>query len=470
MEICPCVFHVDIDAFFASVEELRNPRLVGRPVAVGTGVIASCNYEARRFSLQAGMPLREARRRCPKLVILEGHYPIYRCFAEKVFDLCREYAPAIECHLDEAFCDMTGTQKLYGFQMARHSGPETAARGGSGRGGARGGGVPQVARELVERIGSQVGLSVSLGIGRNRMVAKMASKSAKPGGLRQIEPGQEEAFISPLPIRLLPGIGPRTAAVLEKLNLQTIGEMRTLCRESLKAIFGQNGALLYERCRGEDTRAIGRREIPRSISRETSFHEDQTVPEEIEGMLHYLSERAANTLRKLGLKTRRVEVKLRYADHQEVVGGRSLPAPTQIDEEIFETALALRRSLHTRRVALRLVGVALSRLSPDDGTHELDLFGGVCGVVPASPLHRPRGDGLPGTGGEDAGSRREDLVEEVLEGLERRRRALSLCRSLDRLRERFGYSAVVSGKSLHLLGKLPQDAYGYILRTPSLTR
>jgi len=295
-------------------------------------------------------------------------------------------------------------------------------------------------------------------MGRNRMLAKIASKSAKPAGLRWVDPSGEEEFLKPLPVGVLPGVGPRTAKVLAKLNIERVEDLQALSRDSLKAMFGQNGVLLHERCRGEDTRVITRREIPRSISRETSFHEDTISTEEIEGMLHYLSERAGNMLRKLGLKTRRVEVKLRYADFQAAAGGRTLTTPTQVDGEILKAALQLRRSLHSRRAALRLVGVTLKRMVPDDGTR-------LCILPPRSP----QGDGLqhPVAGG---GSSGEDVMEEILRAAAGHRRALRLCRSLDRIRERFGYSSVVSGKSINLLGKLPQDAYGYILRTPSLTR
>lgn len=440
METEHCIFHIDIDAFFASVEKLRNPRLAERPVAVGGGVIASCSYDARRFGLYAGMPLREARKRCPGLVILEGHYPIYRCYAEHVFDLCREYAPAIETHLDGALCDLSGTEKLYALLQRSD---EASA-------------LLRVAAELTERVRREVGLSVSLGMGRNRMLAKMASKSAKPGGLRRVGREEEAGFMRPLPIRLLPGVGMRTEEVLHKLNIETIEEMQALPRDSLKAMFGQNGVLLYERCRGEDTRVISSREIPRSISRETSFHEDTTSSDEIEGMLYYLTERAANTLRKLGLKVRTVEVKLRYADFKESAGGKTLRTPTQIDDEIFEVALALRRSLHSRRVGLRLIGVTLSKFVPDDGARPLELC-----FPPPSP---PRGRSALSSPDED------DLLAAVVQAAGRRKRSLSLCRSLDDIRERFGYSSVVCGKSLNLLGKLPQDSYGYILRTPSLTK
>ena len=290
----------------------------------------------------------------------------------------------------------------------------------------------------------------------------MASKSVKPAGLRRVDPADEDAFLRPLPIDRLPGVGMRTEAVLRKLNIATIEDLRALSRDSLKAMFGLNGLILYQRCRGEDTRAVGGREIPRSIRRETSFHQDTTSREEIEGMLHYLTERAANTLRKLGLKTRTVEVKICSADFERSAASRTLRTPTQLDGEIFETVLALRRSAHTRRAALRLVGVALSRLVPDDGTRPLDLFetmpaaGSPVGPAGGKPP-APRPDG-------------EDILNAVARSARRRRHALRLCSSLDEIRERFGYSSVVCGKSLHLLGKLPQDAYGYVLRTPSLTK
>src|SRR6185503_9115850 len=251
MEAETCIFHINIDDFFASVEQLRNPGLARRPVAVGAEVVASASYKARRFGVSEGMPLAEAKKRCPGLVIVEGDDAIYRHFAEKVFDVCRLYAPALECHLGEAFCDLSDTESLDGFG-GRSGKPDE---------------LPRVALELRKRIREETGLSVSLGIGRNRMIARMASKSDKPGGLRWVLPAEEDAFLRRLPARLLPGVDPRVAGILEKLNIRTIGEMRSLSRDSLRAMFGQNGVLLYERCRGEETRTIGAREVPLSISR-----------------------------------------------------------------------------------------------------------------------------------------------------------------------------------------------------------
>ncbi|MBI4582923.1 MAG: DNA polymerase IV [Planctomycetes bacterium] len=460
------VLHVDIDAFFASVEQLRNPRLRGRPVAVGAGVIASCSYEARRFGLHAGMPLREARRRCPKLVIADGHYPIYRCFAEEVFARCREVSPAVETYLDEAYCDFHGVAvKVIHPSHPRTFIPPTPLEGGRVRGG---GGIIALARELQQRIRAEVGLSVSAGAGPNRMLAKLASKSVKPGGVRRLAAAEVEEFLVPLPIRMLPGVGPRTEAKLRKLNIETIGALRMLSRASLRGMFGRPGEDLYERCRGQDTRAISTREIPRSISRETSFHQPTVDPGEIEAMLYYLCERAGNALRQLGLAARTVEVKVRtdepgYRDEpgpgdepgrvEDGASSTTLPAPTCIDSEIFAAVLSRYRALHTRRVALRLAGVTLSALRPESGLLELDLFEG------------ERFDPRLGFLG-----REDDLLSRAQAKAERRAQAGRLCASLDAVRERFGYAAVVAGRSLQLLGKLPQDAHGFILRTPCLTR
>ena len=399
----PRVMHVDIDAFFASVEQRLDPRLRGRPVVVGSGVIASCSYEARRHGLRAGMPLAQARRLCPEAVVLAGRCATYRCFASRVFDLCREVAPGVEAHLDEAYCDMAGTERLYGH-------PANAAAA------------------LKRRILRETGLTVSVGIASNRMVAKVAGGAVKPDGLAVVERGGEEAFIRGLPVGKLPGVGHATEAVLRRLNVRTVAEMQMLSADSLRQMFGANGLLLYERCRGRDTRVVEEREIPRTISRETTFHAETCDPREVLAMIHYLTERAANAMRSLGLKARGVTLRLRDGDGAGRNGSSTLPLPADLDGDLFQAASALLGRLWTRRVSLRWVGVTLSRFSADVG-HQAELFD------------------------EKALVRRE-----------------SLCRCLDTLRSRFGHSAVVAGKSLDLLGKLEQDRYGYVLRTPCLTK
>ena len=417
--MAPCILHVDMDAFFASVESLRNPRLTGKPVAVGSGVVASASYEARKYGIRAGTPLRKARELCPALTIVTGHAPIYRCFSERIFSICEEYSPAIETFLDEAYCDWRGTERLY---------PDPVA----------------IAAEIRGRVRDEVGLTISAGIGRNRMFAKMASKSIKPDGLRRILPEEEEDFLRDLPVSRLPGVGPKTEELFRKLNIRTVSEMRLLSRESLQAMLGIPGALLHERCRGEDTQPVSEREVPRSIRRETSFHSDTIDREAIEGTLYYLTERAANTMRRQGLEARHIGVKIRYTDSVEESATRKLPQSTQLDSELFELARGILRAIHARRVALRLVGVVLTGFRRDLGVRQALLF-----------------ETLDGAG---AGA---GMAGRVVSSVRRERRLLD---SLDSIRGRYGYSSVVCGKSLHLLGTVEQDDHGFVLRTSSLTK
>ncbi len=396
------IMHVDIDAFFASVEQLRNPSLRGRPVIVGAGVIASCSYEARRYGLKAGMPLREAMRLCPGAVILDGHAQVYRCFAERVFDVCREIAPGVETHLDEAYCDLGGTAALYG----------DAVRAGE-----------RLRREVELR----VGLSVTVGLGGNRMIAKLAGTTVKPGGVRVIEDGREREFVEGIPVRDIPGVGRARAEVLRKLNVRTAGDLAAFPLPHLRMLFGRNGEVLYRRCRGSDGGLLDN-EIPKSISRETSFQHETGDRGEIEGTLRYLVGRAARTLRGLALSARTVSVRVRYADGEGRERARTMPRPARLDTELFELCLSLVGPMLERRCGLRLAGVSLSCLC--------------------------RGSAPQG-----------DLYEES-----RSFREAELCGGLDRVRDRFGHGAVVSGRALYLMGKVKRDRYGYILRTPSLTK
>ncbi|MEK7331471.1 MAG: DNA polymerase IV, partial [Candidatus Eisenbacteria bacterium] len=325
------ILHVDIDAFFAAIEQLRDPRLAGRPVIVGAGVIASCSYEARRFGLRAGMSLAEAKRLCPAAIILEGHAQVYRCFAERIFDLCRDTAPAVECHLDEAYCDLTGTGRLHGDPLA-------------------------AARTLKRRIREATGLAVTCGIGPNRMLAKLIGKTVKPDGLARITAAEADAFLRDRPVEQLAGVGHAHARTLRSMNLGTIGDLRALSVEVLEALFGANGRLLYERCRGRDTAAVTEREVPLSIARETSFHRHTADRAEIEGMLEYLVGRACRAARELEIKPRTIAVRLRYADGETAEQARSLAHPSDADPVVLGLALTLLGRLFTRRVALHAIG------------------------------------------------------------------------------------------------------------------
>ena len=397
------VLHVDIDAFFAATEQQRDPRLAGRPVIVGAGVIASCSYEARAYGLKAGMPLSEARRLCPEAVILEGHAQVYRCFAEEIFARCRALAPAIETYLDEAYCDLTGTERLHADLVG-------AVRG------------------LKRDIAEATGLTVTCGLGPNRMLAKLIGKTVKPDGLARIEAREADGFLRGRPIEQLAGVGHAHAKTLRSMNLHTIGDLRALSAEVLESLFGAPGRLLHERCRGRDTGPVNEREIPLSISRETSFHQDTAAQLEIEGMLEYLAGRACRAARELELKPGTIAVRLRYADGEMAEQARSLPTPSDADPVVLELALTLLGRLFTRRVALHAVGITLSRF--------------------ASRL-----------------AEQGSLFDEREAG-----RRAALFQAFDGVRQAFGHGVLVSGRALHLKGRLDEDRHGFVLRTPSLTQ
>jgi len=396
------IIHVDVDAFFASVEQLLIPALRGRPVIVGSGVIASCSYEARSFGLRAGMPLREAAELCPMAVRLPGQYPIYRCFAEHIWDICRQYVAGLETFLDEAYGDATGLVERFG-------------------------GPVEMGRRLQKQIADEVRLPVSVGLAANRMMAKVASAHGKPGGVVWIEPGRQREFLSALPLRKLPGVGHKTAEMLADMNIRTIDELRTLSRASLRAMLGLRGEVLYDRCRGEDFERLRPNSRPRTISRETTFHSPEQDPAKIQGMIHYLLERAMRAMRAQGLLGRCVELTIRYDDWRQRGASKSLAGATDDDDAMLEAVLELLARLHTRRVALRHVGVVLSGFSP---------------AAEAATLFTH----------------------------ERQARSHEVHRTLDAIRDRWGHAAIVTGKSIELLGKLEQNDYGFVLRTPSLTK
>ncbi|NLW85887.1 MAG: DNA polymerase IV [Planctomycetes bacterium] len=414
MKLENLILHVDIDAFFASVEQLLIPALRGRPVIVGSGVIASCSYEARRFGLKAGMPLREARRLCPRVEVLKGDAQIYRCFAEHVWEVCRRYMPALETYLDEAYGDATG--------VSVNSPPE-------------------LGEDLRRSVAREVGLPVSVGLGANRMMAKIASSAAKPGGVKWIPASKAREYLAPLPVRKLPGVGGRTEQVLRDMNITTIGRLCELPRATLEGMFGMRGSELYDRCRGIDDR--GRKVAavnvadqksstpparkPKTISRETTFHHPTCDAVHIEGMLFYLLERAMRCARSLDLYVGAIETRIRYDDWKQVDASHTLAAPTQRDDVAFAAARDLLGRLYRRRVSLRHVGVTLSKFSP------AAMHGRLFETAPAA-------------------------------------RQRELCEAVDGIRDRFGHAAVVTGASIDLLGKLGRNEYGFILRTPSLTK
>jgi DNA polymerase-4 len=404
------IVHVDIDAFFASVEQVRDPRLHGRPVIVGglpheRCIVISASYEARRFGVKVGMLLAEAHRRCPRAVFLKGEYAAYRDAAEAVWEAARSFTPRVEVtSLDDAYLDLTGTARLLGRPI-------------------------DVAERFRETVRERTGLSVSAGLAGNRAVARVGTALAKPAGLVEIPRGGEAAFLAPQPIRMLPGVGRRVAETFERFNVRTIGEIARLPEGLLRATFGEAvGRLLHERSNGRDDRPVRADRGPCGIARETTFERDTADRKVIRGMLAYLVERAARALRGEGLRARTVAVKLRYADWKQVMRSKSLDDVTDRDDLLRELALELLGALDTRRVRVRLVGVSLS---------------GFRGTVERQP----------------------DLFAES----ERRRRT-KLLAAVDEVRDRFGFGSVVAGPAIELVGKLGRARDGFVLRTRSLSR
>ena len=453
----PAILHLDIDAFFASVEQLRDPRLRGRPVIVGSGVVASASYEARAYGIHAGTPLAEARRLCPTAALLAGHAPTYRAFAERVFALAAELSPAIETYLDDALVELSGTERLHGHLI-------------------------RASARLQRRIREETGLSVSLGLGSNRMIARMVTRLAKPGGFAWLRPGGELTFVGRRPVEELPGIGPHRAAVLRQMGIARVAELRELSSAHLRDLFGDLGLVIAARARGHETQAVHPGELPRSIRRETSFGEPETEARSLAGMLHYLLERAAAQARRLGAEPRALRVHLRWADGEGSARREALNGEGAVTEALFARASAILERLWGRRMGVRNVGVELSQLHLCRRP-QLELFAVAqgeeagwreCGAAPAAmpadpflaDLHGMAGLGVRVAGGAPV----PDGALAGRVGREHWRRQARLDAVVDRVREQFGFRALVRGPSIELLERLPSDTYGFVLRTPCLTR
>lgn len=339
-----CIVHIDIDAFFAAVEELLNPSLKGKPVIVGglpheRGVASTASYEARRYGVHAGMPLRKAYQLCPNGIFVRGNYQIYRTFSKKFFRLISQYTPDVEeASLDEAYLDLTRCRPLYSS-------------------------FSRTAREVKQRVEKELGLNVSVGVGPNKILAKLATSQAKPAGFFEIRQGEEESFLKDLGIECLPGIGPKAQVILRMLNIHKIKDLWGLPRANLRSLFGLNGDELYLQSRGIDSRPLVVATIPKSISRETTFLEDLWDRRLLLAHLAYLCDRLALPLRKGRLFAHIIEVKVRYSDFKTEARRHLLFTPLQEMGKIYKVAQELFLKLFSSsRLSLRLVGVKASDL------------------------------------------------------------------------------------------------------------
>jgi len=321
------IFHLDMDAFFVSVEELFDPTLKGKAVVVGggpneRGVVSAASYEARKFGVHSAMPLRIASQKCPHAIFLRGSPHRYREYSGKVYDVLQRFSPKIAmASIDEAYLDLTGTDRLLGNPM-------------------------QAAHGLHQAIGASTGLNCSIGISTSRLVSKVASDQAKPNGVLWVLPGGEAEFLAPLDIRRIPGVGKASEQSLKECGIRKVGDLARLEPSFLERRFGKLGMALAGKARGLDAGAwfdgdIGDASDPKSISHEHTFNEDTAQAGEIEATFAHLSEKVGRRLREHNLYARNVHIKLRYSDFSTYTRSKTLDHGTQIDTEILDVARAL---------------------------------------------------------------------------------------------------------------------------------
>ena len=401
------ILHIDLDAFFVSVEQTLNPALRGRSVVVGgdpkgRGVVACASYEARVYGLRAGMSLALAQRLCPHAIFLGGNFYHYRDASARFMDILAEFTPDIEpLGLEEAYLDLSGFEPLYGP-------------------------VRETALEIKRQVKGDLGLTASVGIANSKVVAKIASDLSKPDGLVEVPPGEERLFLDPLPVAKLPCVGSKTESALKRLGVATIGELSRLPLSFLKQTFGVHGEVMHCYANGIDSRRVEPPATPKSISRETTFSEDTSDRAFLSATMHYLGERVGATLRSQGKQARCVTLKLRYADFESITRSRTLKEAFDTDRIIFEVGRQLlEQALKRRAMPVRLIGIGVSNLSEGRQLSMLD----------------------PWT--------------EILEGLNG---------AIDRIRGKYGFTAIEVGRTLSLRGMFPIDDGRYLLKTSSLSR
>jgi DNA polymerase IV len=353
------IIHVDLDAFYASVEQLRRPELRGKPVIVGGGaqpgggapvsraVVSAASYEARRYGVQSAMPLARAVRLCPHAAVLPVDFPAYRKASAQVFAIISQYTPLVEpLSLDEAFLDVTGSQRRFGDGAS-------------------------IAAEMRDRIRSECHLDASFGLATCKTVAKIASDLRKPRGFVVVPQGEEAAFLAPLPLRRLPGLGPATEKALAGLGVSTLGELAALPIEVLQRRVGRvHGTSLSERARGIDVAPVTRPGAPRSVSREETFGRDISDAEMLRQRIAELAADVGARLRHGGWAGRTVTIKVRYSDFTTLSRQLTLPTPTHADTVIRDVAAELFAGCWTGH-PVRLLGVGLSMLQ---AASQMDLF------------------------------------------------------------------------------------------------
>ena len=352
------IFHVDMDAFFVSVEELFDPSLKGKPVVVGgqrdeRGVVSAASYAARKFGVHSAMPLRTAAKLCPQAIFVNGHPERYREYSGRVHEVLGHFSPLVErASVDEAYLDMTGTERLHGPPL-------------------------RSAHRLHVEMRSATRLNCSVGIGTSRLVAKVSSAKAKPNGVLWVLPGQEAKFLAPLDVGDIPGVGKVMEEKLHGMGIQRVGDLAKLEENDLERRFGKWGLALAGKSRGEDAGGwfdteVGEHTDPKSISHEHTFDEDTGDLERLQSTLMRLSEMVGRRLREGGYFARTIQLKLRYKDFTTLTRAHSLEQPTQMDHEIFEQTRRLFLRHWKKGAPVRLLGVQTSNF--ESGPGQLNLL------------------------------------------------------------------------------------------------
>jgi len=346
------ILHVDLDAFFAAVEQRDRPELRGQPVIVGgggpsdRGVVSAASYEARVFGVHSAMPLREAGRVCPHGIFLPVDGAKYLAVSREVMTILRRFTPLVEpISIDEAFLDVTASRALFGDGAA-------------------------VARLIKDAVHDEIGLTISVGVARTKLVAKIASDLRKPDGLVVVPAGEEAAFLAPLPVKRLWGVGEQTATALRDYGVATIGDLAALPPDLLGRRFGKHGESLTQRARGIDADAVSDPADAKSIGHEHTFDVDTADRETIERTLLAMAEGVAGRLRAGGLKAGTIAVKIRDSSFRTITRQRTLPEPTDLTEPIWHVAMDLARP-EVRGIRVRLLGVTASHLEMPD---QMELF------------------------------------------------------------------------------------------------
>jgi nucleotidyltransferase/DNA polymerase involved in DNA repair len=393
------ILHIDMDAFFASVEQHDNPAYVGKPVIVGAdpkgrGVVSTCSYEARKYGVHSAQPISEAYRLCPQGIFLPVRGERYTEVSRNIMHLLSEYTPLIEpLSLDEAFLDLTASERIFGP-------------------------VEQIGRQIVKEIQRKIGLSSSVGIAYNKFLAKLASDLQKPHGFVVITPENVEGLLEDLKVEKIWGVGPKTAEVLNRMGIKTIGMLRRVDPKLLVDGLGESGLQLFELAHGRDERPVSPYEATKSIGHEITFQTDTGDHSFLSGVLLWLCDQVARRLRQHGLKGRVITIKIRDCNFKTITKRVTLDEATDYEENIYKEAYKLAVQTQWGNKKVRLIGVSISGFNTADRP-QLRLF--------------------------------DEGVQKVSKDLGK------LHQTVDRLRDRFGEGIITKGTILHVRSKVGDE-------------